>query len=190
MRYLPDGAWMQRADEYTIQKIGIPSLVLMERAALKTVEVMKEKGISLDHCLVVCGSGNNGGDGFAVARLLYLEGKDVCAVFAGKDEILSRQQSIDELVADRTSGVAYGLKFTKHADARLEQRDIRLTDEQMIRLEEGTKKAYSKGIKESLVLVDNLAFIVNTDKKTVITAIDQNSSDDNIYTNIDGAVVM
>ena len=38
---------MQRADEYTIQKIGIPSLVLMERAALKTVEVMEEKGISL-----------------------------------------------------------------------------------------------------------------------------------------------
>ena len=48
----------------------------------------------------------------------------------------------------------------------------------------------TKGIKESLVIVDNLAFIVNTDKKTVITAIDQNSSDDNIYTNIDGAVVM
>ena len=41
-----------------------------------------------------------------------------------------------------------------------------------------------------MVIVDNLAFIVNTDKKTVITAIDQNSSDDNIYTNIDGAVVM
>ena len=118
--------------------------------------------------------------------------QDVNASYAGPSftEILSRQQSIDELVADRTSGVAYGLKFTKHADARLEQRDIRLTDEQMIRLEEGTKKAYSKGIKESLVLVDNLAFIVNTDKKTVITAIDQNSSDDNIYTNIDGAVVM
>lgn len=118
--------------------------------------------------------------------------QDVNATYDGPSftEILSRQQSIDELVADRTSGVAYGLKFTKHADARLEQRDIRLTDEQMIRLEEGTKKAYSKGIKESLVLVDNLAFIVNTDKKTVITAIDQNSSDDNIYTNIDGAVVM
>ena len=68
--------------------------------------------------------------------------------------------------------------------------NMQMQDEQMIRLEEGTKKAYSKGIKESLVLVDNLAFIVNTDKKTVITAIDQNSSDDNIYTNIDGAVVM
>ena len=118
--------------------------------------------------------------------------QDVNAIYDGPSftEILSRQQSIDELVADRTSGVAYGLKSTKHADARLEQRDIRLTDEQMIRLEEGTKKAFNKGIKESLVLVDNLAFIVNTDKKTVITAIDQNSSDDNIYTNIDGAVVM
>ena len=118
--------------------------------------------------------------------------QDVNASYDGPSftEILSRQQSIDELVADRTSGVAYGLKFTKHADAILEQRDISLTDEQMIWLDEGTKKAYSKGIKESLVLVDNLAFIVNTDKKTVITAIDQNSSDDNIYTNIDGAVVM
>ena len=118
--------------------------------------------------------------------------QDVNATYNGPSftEILSRQQSIDELVADRTSGVAYGLKFTKHADARLEQRDIRLTDEQMIRLEEGTKKAYSKGIKESLVLVDDLAFIVNTDKKMVITAIDQNSSEDNIYTNIDGAVII
>ena len=112
--------------------------------------------------------------------------QDVNATYDGPSftEILSRQQSIDELVADRTSSVAGGLKFTKHADARLEQREIRLTDE------EGTKKAFNKGIKESLVLVDNLAFIVNTDKKTVITAIDQNSSDDNIYTNIDGAVVM
>ena len=118
--------------------------------------------------------------------------QDVNATYDGPSftEILSRQQSIDELVADRTSSVAGGLKFTKHEDARLEQREIRLTDEQMIRLEEGTKKAFNKGIKESLVLVDNLAFIVNTDKKTVITAIDQNSSDDNIYTNIDGAVVM
>ena len=53
MRYLPDGAWMQRADEYTIQKIGIPSLVLMERAALKTVEVMKEKGITVLLCAEV-----------------------------------------------------------------------------------------------------------------------------------------
>ena len=117
--------------------------------------------------------------------------QDVNATYNGPSftEILSRQKSIDELIADRTEEtvVSGGIRFTKHADARLMQRNIRLTDEQMTRLEEGTRKASDKGIKESLVLVDDLAFIVNTDKKMVITAIDQNSSEDNIYTNIDGA---
>jgi flagellar operon protein len=121
--------------------------------------------------------------------------QDVNASYDGPSftEILSRQKSIDELVSERTDvkKAATGqIRFTKHADARLTQRDIRLTDEQMTRLEEGTKKASDKGIKESLVLVDDLAFIVNTDKKMVITAIDQNSSEDNIYTNIDGAVII
>lgn len=120
--------------------------------------------------------------------------QDVNATYNGPSftEILSRQKSIDELVADRTEEtvVSGGIRFTKHADARLMQRNIRLTDEQMTRLEEGIRKASDKGIKESLVLVDDLAFIVNTDKKMVITAIDQNSSEDNIYTNIDGAVII
>lgn len=120
--------------------------------------------------------------------------QDVNATYNGHSftEILSRQKSIDELIADRTEEtvVSGGIRFTKHADARLMQRNIRLTDEQMTRLEEGTRKASDKGIKESLVLVDDLAFIVNTDKKMVITAIDQNSSEDNIYTNIDGAVII
>lgn len=121
--------------------------------------------------------------------------QDVNATYDGPSftEILSRQKSIDEIVSDRTDvkkAVTEQIRFTKHADARLAQRDIRLTDEQMTRLEEGTKKASDKGIRESLVLVDDLAFIVNTDKKMVITAIDQNSSEDNIYTNIDGAVII
>ena len=120
--------------------------------------------------------------------------QDVNATYNGPSftEILSRQKSIDELVADRTEQtvVSGGIRFTKHADARLMQRNIRLTDEQMTRLEEGIRKASDKGIKESLVLVDDLAFIVNTDKKMVITAIDQNSSEDNIYTNIDAAVII
>ena len=83
-----------------------------------------------------------------------------------------------------------GLKFSKHAGERLEQRDIQLSDEQMTRLEEGTEKAILKGIKESLVIVDDLSFIVNTRNRTVITAMDQNNNEDNIYTNIDGAVII
>lgn len=99
MRYLPNGTWMQKADEDTIQRIGIPSLVLMERAALKTVEVMKERQIALEQCLVVCGSGNNGGDGFAVARLLHMEEKRVCAVFVGSEASMSEECRMQREIA-------------------------------------------------------------------------------------------
>ena len=77
MRYLPDGVQMRSADTYTIEELGVPSFVLMERAALKVVEAMHEREIDTARTLVVCGSGNNGGDGFAVARLLAEEGMHV-----------------------------------------------------------------------------------------------------------------
>lgn len=80
------------------------------------------------------------------------------------------------------------LKFSKHAFNRLADRNIELTMEQMDRLAEGTQKAGAKGIRDSLVMVDNLAFIVNVPNKTVITALDQEQADDKIFTNIDGAV--
>ena len=82
------------------------------------------------------------------------------------------------------------LKFSKHADERLSKRDINLTSEQLQRLEDGTKKAGEKGIKESLMIMDDLAFIVNVKNNTVITAIDSKSSNENVFTNIDGAVIV
>ena len=82
------------------------------------------------------------------------------------------------------------VKFSKHASERLENRNITLTDNQLERLYEGTRIASNKGIKESLVLLDNLAFIVNTKNNTVITAMSSNNSEENVYTNIDGAVVI
>lgn len=82
------------------------------------------------------------------------------------------------------------LKFSKHANERLSTRNINLTDEQMERLESGTRKAEEKGINESLVLVDQLAFIVNIRNNTVITAMEQGETTDNIFTNIDGAVII
>lgn len=82
------------------------------------------------------------------------------------------------------------LKFSKHASMRLENRNINLTDEQNIRLESGVQKASEKGINESLVIVDSLAFIVNVPNKTVVTAMDQREAADNIFTNIDGAVII
>lgn len=82
------------------------------------------------------------------------------------------------------------LRFSKHASVRLEQRGIRLTDNQMERLSDGTRQAGQKGIKDSLVIVDELAFIVNVPKNTVITALDSTETNSNVFTNIDGAVIM
>jgi len=82
------------------------------------------------------------------------------------------------------------LKFSKHAVQRLDDRNISLTADQSQRLEEGVQKAEAKGIKDSLVIVDSLAFIVNVTNQTVVTAMDQTESDDNVFTNIDGAVIV
>lgn len=80
------------------------------------------------------------------------------------------------------------LKFSKHADARMADRNISLTEEQLGRLKEGARRADEKGIRESLVIMDDLSFIVNVKNRTVITAMDNSSS--NVYTNIDGAVII
>lgn len=82
------------------------------------------------------------------------------------------------------------LKFSKHATQRLSQRNINLSYEQNIRLTNGVTEAEKKGVNESLVLVDNLAFIVNVPNKTVVTAMDQEETNANVFTNIDGAVIM
>ncbi len=79
------------------------------------------------------------------------------------------------------------LIFSKHANERLVSRNISLSDEQMTRLNEAAKLAGSKGIKESLVMVDDLAFIVNVKNSTVVTALGEGQSQ--VITNIDGAVI-
>lgn len=82
------------------------------------------------------------------------------------------------------------LRFSKHADERLNTRNISLTEEQIERLNDGMKKAGEKGINESLVLMDNLAFIVNVKNNTVITAMDSSNTEERIFTKIDGAVIV
>ena len=87
-------------------------------------------------------------------------------------------------------GTGTELKFSKHAANRLAQRNIELTKNQLERLNDATKKADLKGIQDSLVIVDDLAFIVNVPNRTVITAMEQSETNSNVFTNIDGAVIM
>lgn len=102
-----------------------------------------------------------------------------------------RQQiSFEEILRKKQSEQIPELRFSKHASMRLEERNISLTTEQNERLENGVAKASEKGIKDSLVMIDSLAFIVNVPNRTVVTAMDQTEQQDNIFTNIDGAVIM
>lgn len=105
MRYLPDGIWMKHADEETIVQKQVPPMVLMERAALKTVEVLEETEIDLSKPLIVCGAGNNGGDGYAVARLLHLKGSDVTVVLVGREASMSEETKLQRKILEN-----YGIK--------------------------------------------------------------------------------
>lgn len=105
-------------------------------------------------------------------------------------ETVNQNTSFTEVLKSKQAEADTELKFSKHAASRLADRQIDLTQEQMKRLEDGTKKASEKGIQESLVLIDQLAFIVSVKNNTVITAMDQKETSDNIFTNIDGAVIM
>ncbi len=81
------------------------------------------------------------------------------------------------------------VKFSKHANERLESRNINLSTEQMSRLNEGVSKARDKSINDSLVMLDDLAFIVNIKNNIVVTALESND-ESNVFTNIDGAVIV
>lgn len=94
---------MKAADQYTIQTLGVPSLELMERAALACVRFFEERHLDLSSACVVCGSGNNGGDGFAVARLLIEKGKKVTAVMAGNPSHATQETRV-QMEAFRKAG--------------------------------------------------------------------------------------
>lgn len=81
------------------------------------------------------------------------------------------------------------LRWSAHARDRLAQRQITITPEVAQRLDEAVAKAAVKGAKESLVLVDKLAFVVSITNRTVITAVDQAGLRDQVFTNIDSAVL-
>ena len=80
-----DRAYHKNTDTYTMSEIGIPGIVLMERAAYAVVQEVQKHCTKSERILAVCGSGNNGGDGIAAARILYLMGYS-CDVllFCGK----------------------------------------------------------------------------------------------------------
>jgi len=82
------------------------------------------------------------------------------------------------------------LKISQHAQMRMHMRNIRLTEEQKQMLNSAVEKASQKGVRESLILMNDLAFVVSIKNRTVITALDGDSLKENVFTNIDGAVIL
>lgn len=82
------------------------------------------------------------------------------------------------------------VNFSKHAVKRAIDHNIELTDENLSRLNEGVKMASDKNLEEPLILVGNTAFLVNIPNNTVITAVDSSDMKGNVFTNIDGTVII
>ncbi|KAB1439857.1 NAD(P)H-hydrate dehydratase [Candidatus Galacturonibacter soehngenii] len=85
MEYILTSHEMKQLDLITIEEIGVPSAVLMEKAALGVIKALNNSIPSPERILIVCGTGNNGGDGIAIGRMLTLEGKQVRIVLIGDE---------------------------------------------------------------------------------------------------------
>lgn len=88
-----------------------------------------------------------------------------------------------------TRGAARPLTFSKHALQRIAQRGLLLDASRMERLESAVGRAESKGGRDSLVLLDELALVVSVRSRTVITAMDEASRKEHVFTNIDSVVI-
>lgn len=102
---LPKAGQMKEADRYTIEELNIPSLTLMERAAEACVSSMESEHMDFHHTCIVCGSGNNGGDGFAIGRILRKKGRRVTVVFAGNPDHCTSECSTQRKWYEEAGGV-------------------------------------------------------------------------------------
>ena len=96
--------------------------------------------------------------------------------------------SVDGVSFAETLSQAQNLKFSNHAQKRLETRNINLTEDGITRLSNAVDKAEKRGGKESLVMVDDMAFIVNVRDRLVVTALDSKNRGEGVFTQIDSVV--
>lgn len=117
LRYAVSAQEMKRCDDYTVTKIGIPALVLMERAAMETVQALLAKRAKRGKILVLSGVGNNGGDGLAAGRMLAALGDKVAFFIVGNKERASEQTA-------RQIRILENLGFSIQSNLKEEEYDI------------------------------------------------------------------
>lgn len=92
--------------------------------------------------------------------------------------------------AASTASSSQPLRFSNHAMQRLQSRNITLSNDDLTRMNAMADKAAAKGSKQSLFVMNDVAMVVSISNRTVITAVDQDSMKDNVFTNIDSAAII
>jgi flagellar operon protein len=98
--------------------------------------------------------------------------------------------SFAELLQQQLVQTQEGVKFSAHAQERLRSRSITLSPADLAGIDEAVKRAAAKGARESLLLSNKAAFVVSVKNRTVITVVDAASMKENVFTNIDSAVIL
>ncbi|APH07058.1 hypothetical protein A9C19_11080 [Bacillus weihaiensis] len=106
------------------------------------------------------------------------------------NNILAKQQSSFKSLLENELTSSQKLKISKHAQTRLTEREITLSDETWSQIEKKISEARKKGVQDSLVLVNEAALIINAKNNTVITAMDRDEARTQMFTNISGAIIM
>lgn len=101
----------------------------------------------------------------------------------------TRQQAQRAQQQAQAQPAGHDVVFSRHAQQRLQKRDIHLVPAQSQRLEQAIHSAADRGAQQSLVVLDGIAFIVNVRQRTVVTALDVDNRNNTVFTNIDSAVV-
>ncbi|MHB8905391.1 MAG: TIGR02530 family flagellar biosynthesis protein [Melioribacteraceae bacterium] len=119
-------------------------------------------------------------NGISVPFIPIVGNTEVASRKVGKEAV----SSFDAIFKEELEKV----KFSNHALKRLEARNIQLSDNDLSKIQNAVEKAEAKGSKDSLVMMDKTAFIVNIPNKTVVTAIPVAESNESVFTNIDSVV--
>ena len=98
--------------------------------------------------------------------------------------------SFADILQQQLLTTAEGVRFSAHAQDRLRMRSIQLSSGDLAQLDAGVKRAAAKGSQESLLLSDKAAFVVSIRNRTVITVVDPGHMKENVFTNIDSAVIL
>lgn len=121
---------------------------------------------------------------------IYWPSRPILPVGNPVAEHARQREETSSAFADILAGQETKVKFSKHANERLRDRRIDLTGQQLAKLDDTVERMAAKGARESLIYMNDMAFVVSVKNRTVITAMDGSSAKENIFTNIDSAAIL